>query len=843
MRPSARRPALLALAIVTPFGAVLGQGAAKKAQAQDPVKRVEGRRIARVTIEGSSEISPRQVLPDLRTKRGGKLEPLSVRDDLAFLWNRYKVRARVTVRELKDGEVHVRFIVLQSFFRYDRVRFRGNREFDEKEIRKFLEIGDLERLTELSAETLARRLEDRYRRDGYANVKVTVRPDEKASEIELLVDEGPRARVRSFEVLGNRAFPESFQFGLGWNLLGSAKIKSQPGFWSDPPYSTRVLAEDIDRLRAFYRGRGYKDATVELHRLDFSDDFTGVEVSVRVHEGRLYTVDRVDIEIQPHGGNKKPLFSAEELRKEIELEQGDVPTADKLERDRIRIRRFYGRRGFPSRDAYPDLDAATSFFVRPPDEVVDPQKGTVRVIYRIEEGARKSVGAVKIGGNQFTKDRVIRRELGFAPGDQVNTEDIERSQDRLLALRYFGDPASGDPGVRFRLVPSDDVVNEVDVLVDITEGTTGQILWGLGVSSNTGLFGNIAYNKRNFDIAKLPTGWSPGGWIRQVLDNEAFHGGGQTLNLDLAPGTELSTASMTFYEPDLFGSHLDTIGLGLSAYRRIRIFRAYEVDRVGGSVKLDKQFGRDLRAGITMISERVKVSDIVADAPKIVWDAEGKHDVRALEATASIRDLDRLIQTTSGFRASVFTRYAPDWLGGDVNFWRAGLNATAFVPLHTDSRERSHVLKFRNSLQLGRGIDGDEDLFLTERLFMGGHTSLRGFRYRGAGPVQFDRPTGGETMLLSTLEYGFPLFSTRLAGQLRETELIRGVVFVDHGLLGDRFDDPLFEQSRLTAGFGFRLRIPGFGATGIPIAIDLGWPLMREDTDRPQVVSWSLSFQ
>ena len=62
--------------------------------------------------------------------------------------------------------------------------------------------------------------------------------------------------------------------------------------------------------------------------------------------------------------------------------------------------------------------------------------------------------------------------------------------------------------------------------------------------------------------------------------------------------------------------------------------------------------------------------------------------------------------------------------------------------------------------------------------------------------------------MLASTEYHFPLVSTRMPGQLRERELLRGLVFSDFGLLGLELTDPTFLEPRLSVGFGVRIEVP-----------------------------------
>jgi outer membrane protein insertion porin family len=236
----------------------------------------------------------------------------------------------------------------------------------------------------------------------------------------------------------------------------------------------------------------------------------------------------------------------------------------------------------------------------------------------------------------------------------------------------------------------------------------------------------------------------------------------------------------------------------------------------------------------------VKIHDISATAPAIVWDADGKETIRALELDFGLRDLDRILQPSSGYRVRAFAHVASDLLASQTEFWRAGVTTNVYLPIYRDSRNRAHVVELRNSVRVGAGMGDDDNLYLTERYFMGGQGSVRGFDFRGAGPTQFGHPTGGEALYLGSVEYSFPLFSSRLQGALEETELLRGVLFVDGGMLGNDLGDEFFRQLRLTSGFGIRVRIPGLG--GLPIALDFAWPILRETTDDLEVFSFTFRF-
>jgi outer membrane protein assembly factor BamA len=73
---------------------------------------------------------------------------------------------------------------------------------------------------------------------------------------------------------------------------------------------------------------------------------------------------------------------------------------------------------------------------------------------------------------------------------------------------------------------------------------------------------------------------------------------------------------------------------------------------------------------------------------------------------------------------------------------------------------------------------------------------------------------------------------------VRDRELLRGVAFLDYGLLGLGLNDPSFDELRMSYGVGIRIDVP---MLGIPISLDLGWPILSEETDRRRQLWFSLS--
>jgi outer membrane protein insertion porin family len=145
-----------------------------------------------------------------------------------------------------------------------------------------------------------------------------------------------------------------------------------------------------------------------------------------------------------------------------------------------------------------------------------------------------------------------------------------------------------------------------------------------------------------------------------------------------------------------------------------------------------------------------------------------------------------------------------------------------------------HVLSFYNQF----GITGD-DTPIYERFYAGGFSTLRGFQFRGASPVELAGSAtnpdatiqvGGNFQNLSSLEYMFPLTAD---------DMLRAVVFCDFGTVEQdvRID---WNDFRVAPGMGLRISLPAMGPA--PIAIDFAVPVAYADTDERQLVQFFVGY-
>jgi len=337
-----------------------------------------------------------------------------------------------------------------------------------------------------------------------------------------------------------------------------------------------------------------------------------------------------------------------------------------------------------------------------------------------------------------------------------------------------------------------------------------------------------------------PTTADPIGAISEILSGTAFYGGGQTLTLDLQPGSKFNFFNLNFQEPDLFGLYEERIGLSTNFYKKWRYYEDYRDERLGASFRLSRQIGRRTRISAGMTNENVRIADVDGDAPFTVWGSKGSSEFRSIDIGADYDGTDHPLQPASGLKLGLETYFAGGFLKGDDDLWGLSTNAQLFVPVWEDGRGRNHVLALRGDYDWVVPHGDDDLVHVARRLYLGGRGTVRGFRFRGAGPTQFGNPVGGEARWLASLEYQLPLFSVMPERGDREIDMVRLVFFADAGGLGTKLDDPTFQEARLGVGFGVRIRIPGLSY--LPLALDFGYPIVSERTDDAQVLSFVLGI-
>ena len=347
-------------------------------------------------------------------------------------------------------------------------------------------------------------------------------------------------------------------------------------------------------------------------------------------------------------------------------------------------------------------------------------------------------------------------------------------------------------------------IRDIDIFPRVSETETGRLMFGVGINSQAGLVGNIVLDEQNFDIWRFPRSWE------DIRNRTAWRGDGQRLRIEAVPGTEVQRYMINFTEPYLFDT---PVSLATSGYYFDRRYQYWDEQRVGGRVATGYQFqfNPDLSVTVAFRGLQVNVHDPAVPTPAELAEVVGNSDLYGFRAQLTHDTRDSAFLATEGhlFEMSF------EQVVGTYQFPRAEIDLRRYFLLHQrpDGSGR-HVL----NLNAGVGYTGP-DTPIFEHFFIGGFSTVRGFRFRGASPRDLGVTIGGEFQLLASAEYLFPITAD---------DALRGVVFCDTGTAEPTIDH-WTDNYRAAVGFGLRITIPAMGPA--PIALDFAVPVSRNPGD------------
>jgi len=422
------------------------------------------------------------------------------------------------------------------------------------------------------------------------------------------------------------------------------------------------------------------------------------------------------------------------------------------------------------------------------------------------------VGQIKIIGTTRTLDSVILREIPLRPGQILSYPLLREAERNLARLNIF----EVNPQTGVRPTVTADEMNSAngftDIIVNVQETATSSLMFGVGVNSDAGLVGTLAFNERNFELLKFPKSWD------DFVSGNAFRGGAQELRLEAVPGTQLQRYSASWRDPSFLDS---PYSLGVSVYYYTRDYNEYNESRLGTRLTVGRKLDQIWSVSATLRLEDVGIHDVVSFAPEDFQAVVGDHFLGSLRPTLTRDTRDSIVRPTDG---SLVQLSYEQFFGG-YTFPQILVEATKFWTIYErpDGSGRQ-VLAGRSEL----GWSGDSTPVF-ERFYAGGFRSMRGFEFRGVGPATAGFEQGGDFIFLNSLEYQVPILAN---------DHLFSVFFMDTGTVESSVE---IKNYRVAVGTGLRILLPKLLGP-VPIALDLGFPIVKGPEDKEQVFSFWIGF-
>ncbi len=619
----------------------------------------------------------------------------------------------------------------------------------ESELPAVLGLHGGERMTRGTADEAARRVRAWFDRAGHLDAAVTARLEDTVDGHRLVVSAkpGPRSRLADIEVRGAQAFAPAY--------LDAALREADPEGLGRGIVSRAGIADALKGVQEFYRGQGFLETRLELvsvePRARLSVRGRPTRVAVRVEEGPRTMLATLDA--QGGTGLEKPLMEA--ARREMVDGPYSPSRLDALARGIVDA---YRADGFLNADAR----VATE---------LDDRGHRARTRIVLSPGRRVRLRSIVIQGNRRTRRRIVEREVDLEIGQPITPQGLATTRSRLYDLDLFR-------VVNTQLVGDDD--RSRDLLLELDEKPNILLEAGGGLATDQGirLRGRAAHR----NIGGL-------GHKVTLLGQIGLQWASDSWRIDTAQ--PVWRAAATYQAPSVPGRGQELVVEGLLL--ETQQSPSFRVERSGGSVSLRARSG--IWEGSVGYRLQVRrLDDVDAGAlvsgdpwlPQLDLDTNLDGNIRLPSGTRVHAGPTLLLLADA--RNDRFNPTRGTVFSGVVDA-TDGLFA-GLVSVRGEGRLERYfglgplVLDMVGRAGAGWAAGEGSTLPIEERFFLGGSSTLRGFRLNSVGPANLSgRPqipfsetmeplvegagvrgnsthwvnTGGDTLLALTTELRVPL--------------------------------------------------------------------------------------
>ncbi len=753
-----------------------------------------------IRVDGLQRIASGTIFTYLPVNRGDTVDDAKVADAIRAL---YRTGFFEDVQLDRQGNILV--ITVKERPAINKLTVTGNKDIKSEELLKGLgDIGLSEGGTfdRLSLDRVTQELTRQYNNRGKYNVEITptVSPlDRNRVDVAIAIKEGKAAKIRHVNLIGTEKFANE-------DILDNWESKEHnwaSWYRRDDQYSKEKMSGDLEKLNSWYLDRGYVDFSIDSTQVSISPDKRDMFISAGVTEGEQYKIS----EIKVTGDTVLPQADIERL---VIPKAGDIFSRGLLEYTSDAITNTLSNVGY-------------AFAKVNPIPTPNREDRTVAVNLQVVPGPRVTVRRILYKGNSRTSDEVLRREMRQFENTWYSQAAIDRSKIRLQRLGYFESVDVETPAV-----PGSN--DQVDVVYNVKETTSGSFVFGLGYSQSFGVTTSVQLSQNN------------------------FLGGGNRVAVEASRSSYQQRYAFSYTNP-FFTDDGVSLGYNLS-WRALDYsdFNTAQFNSKNGSAQV--VFGVPITENDTVSAmvgiDSNQITTFTGTTPQAIIDYINAIGTRTFHAWRTelgwARDTrnDFFMPTRGMYQRVGLETTLP---GSTVEYYKLNYQISNYWPIIP-----ALVLNTRFELGYGDSYGKDSTRVLTnpdgstrtvtatglpfyENFYAGGTNSVRGFEDNTLGPRSeaingFTRgqPLGGSFKTVGSVEMYFP--------KLFDSPSARVSAFVDFGNVYNGVDNFKANELRASTGVALLWRAP----VG-PISISYAFPLKKEDNDEIERLQFTFGGQ
>jgi outer membrane protein insertion porin family len=675
--------------------------------------------LEKIEITGNDRVTVETILYYLSSREGDPYEADRFRRDIRVLWST-GFFSNIVLEESAGARGKILKITVEEAPVVRAVTFKTGKKVKEKDIVDKLKEKDQSILpysyySPFKVQRIKDTITDLLFEKGLLASKIeaeVVRQGKNEVDVQIRVDEGPKVRVGDVVFEGAAKVPTG---NLTWAMKDNRPHSLFNFIAGKDVYKANKVEESADLLRKKYQEMGYMEASVGQPR---TEEFVKRSVVFKkqkmmrlvfpVTPGYLYRTGEIKIE-----GSKT--LNVKYLRTLVKLEPGDVYSTKVREKSAEDISEVFRDGGFVYAQVIPV-------------ENLDPKSKTVNLTLNIAEGEIAYLNRLEFRGNNYTKDKVIRREMMLREGDRFSLAVFKNS---ILRIKQLGlVDLEKDPDIK----PDPTDPTKMDVQVNVKELQRNNIQFTAGYSGYEGTFVAFSYSTVN------------------------FLGAGETLELGIQQGKLVKNYSFGFSEPYVFDK---PITAGFNIYKRDLHYPWFWRKGAGIDLSLGARLWGMWRANLVYNFENVKMT--VSDSGEYnlptsyyQYYSNQKYNMSSVTPMLYRSTIDSPLTPTRGTLYSAAVKYAFRFLGGDVFLVKPMVEFTHYQPV-IGRGPKAHVIGVHAQYQVIKALKGSQIPYW-ERTFLGGERSIRGYEVYSIGPVDANGyNVGGTESLVLNAEYIIPV--------------------------------------------------------------------------------------
>jgi outer membrane protein insertion porin family len=473
------------------------------------------------------------------------------------------------------------------------------------------------------------------------------------------------------------------------------------------------------RIKDTYFKNGFLDVKVQPAYTHIDFNTNKADIDFIINEGKQYKSNNITVYI-----NEK-IIKLDTINKKLLLKKDKIFNISHLRKDIDMIKTAIANKGY----AY----AKVSYDIRK-----NKKNNTTDIIFNVIEGDKVYINDVIIQNNNRTLDRVIRRNVYLAPKDLFNLTDYKDSKSKLSRSGFF---------TNVNIIKKRISKNSMDLIVDVDEAPTGNLVAGGGYGSYDGWMLNASVNDKN------------------------IFGSGIDLELKFEYSKRSNTATIAVNNPSIN----DSIYSGSFKIYKTESTITADTNSTNGdettltsglSLGVGRSLNRNTRIGAIYSLEDENVNY------ELNTSKNNSYITSAIKPYINYSNTDAYYVPRSGIQAGTSLKFAG--LGGDAKYVQSDSYFKYYYGLE-DKIDYDLILRYKTNINILNSLGNIQG----KTFYLGGPSSLRGYESYAFAPDNKET-NPYKQRLTNTIELSLPLLPKAK---------MRWALFYDYAMIGEnKFD-------------------------------------------------------